>query len=156
MCMNKSISKSQGVTLIELVISIVIIAISVMGVTSLFVTTTMSSADPMIRAQQLAIAQSYMDEIFMQAYEISGDAATTNRADYNELDDYDTGGVFLAVQDQYGHAVVSLNSYRIAVTISNCAACGAEFNTVSAKKITVEVKHNNADSLPVIAYRTDY
>jgi len=53
----------RGVNLIELLISIVIISIACAGVLLVFAQTVRYSADPMIQAQGLAIAEAYLDEI---------------------------------------------------------------------------------------------
>lgn len=140
----------RGVTLIELVVSIVIITIAVGGVMALFVGTTSTSADPMIRAQQLAIAQSYMDEIIMQPYtpatNISG------RGNYNDVDDYDTAGSFLTVQDQYG-GPVSVSGYSVKVAVTKPGLNGI----TEIKKIVVTVKHDGLNAeVPITAYRSDY
>ena len=164
--MNRPMFFSQGVTLVELVISIVIISIAMIGVTSLFVTTTRSSADPMIRAQQLAIAQSYMDEIMMQDYMpgadfsdsgtcSSGSPVDSNRITYNDVDDYN-GLSDSAALDQNGCAVTSLSHYSVAVTVALCSSCGTALNTASAKKIVVNVTHDNLGTLAITAYRTNY
>jgi len=147
----------KGVTLIELVISIIIITISIGGITTLFFVTTKSSADPMIRAQQLAIAQSYMDEILMQPY--LGDGSTSGRANYNEVDDYNAITAGSSIQDQFGNPITALSSnYTISVIVSSCTntLCGTELNTVAAKKIVISVAYSNLGSVSITAYKTDY
>ncbi len=148
---------SDGVTLIELVVSIVIISIAIVGIMMLFIGTTRTSADPMIRAQALAIAQSYMDEIMMQPYVTDG--ATSGRANYNEVDDYNAISAGSAIEDQFGNTIASLSAYTIAVDVSLCsaAACGSALNSVSAKKIIVTVSNAGlGTAVPLSAYRTDY
>ena len=154
--MINSIKRFQGVTLIELVISIVIISIAVVGILSLFMGTSKTSADPMVRAQSLAIAQSYLEEIMMQPY--STDGATSGRANYNEVDDYNAITAGSSIEDQFGQAIVALSAYSAEVNVALCtAACGSALNSVSAKKITVTISHSGlGTSLPLIAYRTDY
>lgn len=57
-----------GVTLIELVVFIVIISVGVVGLVSVTGPIVMHSADPMVRKQALAIAQSLLLEIEQQAF----------------------------------------------------------------------------------------
>jgi len=52
-----------GISLIELVMFIVIVSVGVVGILSVMNVTTKSSADPMIRKQALAIAESVLEEI---------------------------------------------------------------------------------------------
>ncbi|MFA7290772.1 MAG: prepilin-type N-terminal cleavage/methylation domain-containing protein [Rhodocyclaceae bacterium] len=58
----------RGVTLIELVVFIVIISVGVVGLVSVTGPIVRSSADPMVRKQALAIAQSLLQEIEQQAF----------------------------------------------------------------------------------------
>lgn len=54
---------SRGVSLVELVVFIVIVGIAMAGLFAAFNTMTAASADPQVRKQVLAIAESLMDEI---------------------------------------------------------------------------------------------
>lgn len=64
-----SIPRGQsGLSLIELVMFIVIVGIAVAGVLSVMNVTTKASADPLIRKQALAIAESLLEEIELQPF----------------------------------------------------------------------------------------
>jgi len=54
---------SGGVTLVELIVFIVIVGVAMAGVFAAFNTMTKASADPQVRKQVLAIAESLMDEV---------------------------------------------------------------------------------------------
>lgn len=56
-------SGQHGVTLIELIVFIVIVSVGVVGLLSVMNSTIMHSADPMLRKQALAIAESVLLEI---------------------------------------------------------------------------------------------
>jgi MSHA pilin protein MshD len=58
----------RGLTLIELIVFIVIVSVALVGVLSVFNITTKSSADPMIRKQMLAIAESVLEEVMLQPF----------------------------------------------------------------------------------------
>jgi MSHA pilin protein MshD len=60
--------KQAGISLIELIIFIVIIGIGIAGILSVMNVTTSHSADPMLRKQALAIAESLLEEIELQPY----------------------------------------------------------------------------------------
>ena len=154
--MISAVKHQQGVTLIELVISIVIISIVVAGIISVLTVTTKTSADPMVRAQALAIAQSYLEEIMMQPY--ATDGTTSGRANYNEVDDYNAITAGSAIEDQFGNTITSLSAYDAEVNVALCtAACGSALNNAAAKKITVTIRHSGLGiAVPLTAYRTDY
>lgn len=55
--------RQQGVTLIELIIAIVVLGIAAVGILNALGRTTALNVDPLLRAQSLALAQSFMDEV---------------------------------------------------------------------------------------------
>ncbi|MGD8588968.1 MAG: hypothetical protein PVG22_09085 [Chromatiales bacterium] len=59
----------KGFTLLETVIFILVLAVGLAGILSLFVQTTHSSADPYLRERALAIAHAYMDEILGKRFD---------------------------------------------------------------------------------------
>lgn len=58
----------QGVSLIEVLLFIVIVGIAAGGILMVFANTTRASADPLIRKQALAIAESLLEEIRLQPF----------------------------------------------------------------------------------------
>lgn len=138
-----------GLTLVELILSMVIISIALVGIFSVMNLTIKHSADPMVQHQAVAIAESYLEEILLQAY--SG-GSSIQRADYDDVDDYhglsDTG-----VHDQNGNSITGLSQYTITVSVS---APVTLTDGVNAKKITVTVADPNSTSINLVGYKTDY
>ena len=58
----------RGVTLIELVVFIVIVGVAMAGLFAAFNTITAASADPQVRKQVLAIAESLMEEVQLMPF----------------------------------------------------------------------------------------
>ncbi|MGB5354159.1 MAG: type II secretion system protein, partial [Woeseia sp.] len=58
-----------GATLIELLVSIVIVGVAAGIILSLVATTTGASADPMLRHQASAIAEAYLEEILLKSFD---------------------------------------------------------------------------------------
>ncbi|MBY0572430.1 MAG: type II secretion system protein [Undibacterium sp.] len=65
-----SINRMRGVTLIELIMFMLIISIAIIGITRIMNLTGVASADPILEKQALAIAESMLDEIELQAFTI--------------------------------------------------------------------------------------
>jgi MSHA pilin protein MshD len=142
--------KSQhGVTLIELILSMVIISIALVGVLSVVNLTVSHSADPVVQQQAIAIAESYLEEILLQNY--SG-GASVGRANFDDVDDYnslaDSGA-----HDQLGNAIAALSQYSISVAV---AAPTALAGGVNAKQVTVSVSGPGVSNLSVVGYRAEY
>lgn len=143
--------KQSGVTLIELVISIVIITTAVAAVLGVFSFTANQSADAMVRAQAVAIAQAYLEEIQLKSYNDPGGGTESGRADYDDVSDYhglsDTSGA----RDQLNNIIEGLESYRV-----NIAVVDSMLNGVNAKRIDITVTHTLGHTTRLSGYRTGY
>ena len=58
--------RQRGFTLIELIIFIVVVGVGVAGILSVYTTSIKNSADPLVRKQALAIAESLLEEILLK------------------------------------------------------------------------------------------
>ncbi len=112
----------RGVTLIELLLSIVIVAIAASSVLGVLSMTTGSSADPMVRHQASAIAEAYLEEILLKSFTdpdgVDGEAV---RANFDDVDDYD-GLSDAGARDQFGNAIGTLADYTVTVSVSSSSA----------------------------------
>ena len=60
--------RQRGISLIELIMFIVIVSVGIAGILSVMNVTTQASADPLLRKQALAIAESLLEEITLQPF----------------------------------------------------------------------------------------
>ena len=120
---RRAFTPQAGFTLIEALIAMVVLAAAATGVLLIFANATAASADPQVRAQARAIAESYMDEILLQAYrdpaaaETGGAEAGETRATYDDVWDYSAVGSEVPT-DQFGNAIAGLGKYTVSVVIS--------------------------------------
>lgn len=150
---------SRGFTLIELVISIVIIAVGLTGTIFAILTATKYSADPMIKQQASSIAKSYLEEIIAKDFPsvVPCPAPSGGRTTYTSVCDYhglsDTG-----VVDQNGQAVANLSAYNVRVNIdTSTAALGTLTSGTEVVRIDVIVSHKLLTTpVELNAYRTRY
>jgi MSHA pilin protein MshD len=150
-------SNARGVTLVELIISMVIISIALAGVLSVMTFTTGRSADPMIQHQAIAIAEAYMEEILLQGYENpDGGYEGSDRNKFDDVDDYDAIDNEDPTDQIGGEAFGSLNGYKVSVVVETPEYDGISLNGIDAKKITVTVEHPSMGSIDLVGYRTDY
>lgn len=123
--------RQRGISLIELIVFIVIVSTAMAGILLVMDRVTRSSADPLIRKQALAVAESMLEEIRLQ--DLSGVACTgtlgvnavrTAVTSACAYDGYSTTG---GVKDFSTNAVVAgLENYNITgVTVTNLSAIGA-------------------------------
>lgn len=71
MCISDSAwrrKQQAGISLIELLVFIVVVSVGLVGILSVMNITTRHSADPMVRKQALAIAESLLEEVQLQPF----------------------------------------------------------------------------------------
>lgn len=146
-------SAQSGVTLIELVISIVIVAIAASAVLGVLSRSAGRSADAMIMAQAVSIAEAYLEEISLKAYAdpdgVDGEAA---RADFDDVDDYN-GLVDTGARNQFGAAIAALSRYTVSVTVGSSAALSS-VPSGDALRIDVRVTYSPNVTVALSGYRT--
>lgn len=139
-----------GVTLIELILSMVIISIAITGLFSAMTFTIRHSSDPMVQHQAIAVAEAYLEEIILQAYaDPDGNEAGETRSTFDDVDDYN-GFTDNGVHNQQGLADANLSRYSVSVSVS---APMTLVDGVVAKKIKVTVASTGIDSIELIGYR---
>jgi MSHA pilin protein MshD len=153
----------RGATLVELVISIAIIAIVVSGTLLLVQKVAVHSADPMIERQALAIAQAYLEEILLRPYwdptlgSAGGacPAAPGSRALYDNVCDY-RGLDDAGARDQTGAAVTGLGAYRVRVAVDTAATLGDLSGSADVLRVDVRVTHPAAVDLVLSGFKARY
>ena len=155
MCIESRI-KQLGATLVELIVSIMILSVAATGIMMVITNTALNSANPLIRSQAIAISQAYMDEILAQPLvdPAGGDTgaaeAGETRSTYDDVTDYNGLNDNNGAVDQTGSIIAGLQGYNVAVNIS-----AATLNGSPARRIRVTVTYDGDPgfSLPVTAYR---
>ena len=166
-------TKQKGMTLVEMVISIVLISIAMTAMLTVFSTSMGRSADPLWKNKSLKLAQAYLDEILSKKYDantpLGGIPAATSANiscdvagpagggrenydtvdDYNHLSDHPPKLVTNTSMTGYGE-------YTVNVTVV-CAGddVGLSENEY-AKLITVTVIPPNNASMPFSVYRGNF
>lgn len=148
-------TRQSGATLVELVLSIVIISVSVGG--GLLAITTMigSSADSNRVQQATNIAEAYLEEVRLQPMDDPDGVGGETRADYDNVLDY-SGLDETPPRDQTGTALTALTGYRVRVTITASAAFGPSGTQVAAAdayRVDVRVTYGSNVDLVLSTHR---
>lgn len=158
MCIEAPARRQRGISMIELIMFIVIVSIAVTGILLVMNQVTAHSADPLIRKQALAAAESLLEEVELQDF-ISAAGATNavtqaNRvSEYHIVSDYNgfnTTGIFPVS----GAVIAGLGSYSANVAVANAALSGIVAG--SAVQITVTVTDPQGNPVQISGYRTAY
>jgi MSHA pilin protein MshD len=148
MCMTRA--RQHGFTLIELIIVIVVVGVGLAGILSVMNTTVKSSADPMVRKQAMAMADSILEEILQKEYQDPDglpNVVETGRDTYDDVDDYN--GKTKAIFTDWPAA---LSGYTVAISV---VATTLGSPAVAVKKVTVTVSGGGND-ITLSGYRSNY
>ena len=155
MLVRSKMPRSCGFTLLEIITTVVVIAIAATALMSVFSSTVATSADPVLEHQAIAIAEAYMDEILSKDFDQTGPVPLppVPRSEFNDVRDY-INLPDSVVRDQNGVAITALSDYSIAVTVEL-----ASLHTIAAAdslRIDITVSHASIDSVQLSGYRTNY
>jgi MSHA pilin protein MshD len=144
--------RERGATLIELVISIVVIAIAAGAVLGVLSRTAGRSADAMVMTQAVAIAEAYLEEITLKSFsDPDGVDGETSRAAFDDVDDYD-GLVDDDPENQFGTVLAQLSEYTVTVTV--VASMGlAGVPGADARRIDVRVTYPGNGVVALSGYK---
>ena len=148
--------KQAGVTLVELIVSIVILSVAGLSIMMVITQTTVNSANPLIRSQAIAISQAYMEEVLAQPLvdpagsDTGSTEAGESRDSYDDVTDYNGLSDSSGAKDQTGSLIAGLEGYNVTVAVTP-----ATLNGSPARKILVTVTYDGDPdfTLPVVAYR---
>ena len=150
-----SMPGQAGTTLIELVIAIVIVSIAVSAVLMVFSMNVGYSADPMIRYQAVAIAEAYLEEISLKAFDDPGGGdGEASRDLYDDADDYH-GLVNVGARNQFDAALPGLGDYTVSVTVATSGALPG-IAAIDNYLINVTVTHAADINFTLSAYRPNF
>ena len=158
----------SGFTLLELVVTIVIVAVGLVALLTQILQVTAHSADPMVRQQAHAIAQSYLEEILLRTFcdpdfdpdadpttgcptECTASACTggacagtgplkeVSRDRYDDVCDYH-GLTDDGAVDQNNNPVPELSAFNISVNVDDAAASLNGLSATAGEVVRVDVR----------------
>jgi len=172
-------TSERGLSLIELLVFIVVVGIAVSGVLSVYSVNVRSSADPMLRKQALAIAESLLEEVLAKPYTYcdpddanadtasgfadcampesamaneAGETRYSNVRPFDNVNDYN-GFSMVGIVDLTNTAVAGLGGYSATVQVQPAGA----FNGIQAGEtllVTVAVTAPGNQGVSLSGYRT--
>ena len=159
----------NGATLIELVMTIVIISVAIAGVVGAFALITGRSADPLNQTRAVELAQLYMDEIITRKYDhnapqggvprysggcsIATEEGAGNRGLFNDVDDYD--GLADSPPEDAEGPLDGYNGFTVAVDVS-CDAGGLDLPAGQAKRIDLTITAPGDQNFSFTAYKANF
>ena len=158
----------SGATLIELVMTIVIIGVAVAGVVGSFSLVSGRSANSLFQTRAVELGQFYMDEILAQKYDeatpvggvppVSGCTINaeegSNRSAYDDVDDYDAINS-APPQTADGTSLSGYDGFEVSVSVV-CAGGEVGLPASDAKRIDLSITGPADSEFSLSAYRANF
>jgi MSHA pilin protein MshD len=174
--------RQRGLSLIELVVFIVVISAALAGVLQVFVQTSSASADPQIRRQALAVAESLLQEVQLMAFTYcdpdddnvevaasSAGCATLAEAagpesgetrysppQFDNVNDHNGFAMNGGLLDITGTVVPGLSGYSASIGVAPAALGNLSAASAEALLITVTVNAPGNTQVVLNGYRSRY
>lgn len=157
----------RGATLVELVMTIVIISVAIAGVVGAFALISGRSADPLNQTRAVELAQLYMDEIISKKYDDTTPQGGTpkysgsctigpegeNRGTFDDVDDYHNTTDSPPANAEAAFSGYSEFSVNVTVT---CAGDEVGLPVSEAKRIDLTITAPGGQSFLFSAYRANF
>lgn len=150
MCMTSR--RQAGFTLIELVFFIVVVSLGMAGILMVIDVSTRSGADPMVRKQAMALADSLLEEILLKDYaDPDGVGGESTRATFDDVNDFNgLNETISAAGPVFTGMPPLLYGYQVQAAVAPAALGG-----VAAWRVSVTVSRGN-ESITMVGYRANY
>jgi MSHA pilin protein MshD len=139
---------ARGVTLIELVVTIVVIAVAGAALSGTLAYLNGTGNTSILQAQAQSIAAAYLNEITGKRF--VADGVEASRDLYDDIFDYD-GLVDAVARDEFGNVA---GNFRVSVNVVNGVLNGLP--AAGVRRIDVAVEYGNGYSVVATGYRTNY
>ena len=147
--------RQRGVTLVELVIAITIVAIAATAVMGAMSTVSTRTADAMVQQQAVSLAQAYLEEVLQRPIgDPDGVGPESGRGTWDDIDDYN-GLSDAGAQDQFGNAIPALSNYNVTVAVVQTTALTGVPST-AARRVDVTVTGPAGVTVALSGYRTAF
>lgn len=149
MCTSSRSRRQSGFSLIEVIIYIVVVSIGLVGILLVMNTVVESSADPMVRKQAVALADSILEEILQKSYADPDDqpnvVEASGRVAFDDVDDYNG-----KTNVDFAPLPAGLAPYLIGIAVVDDAVTLG----IAAKKVTVTITRGT-EVISMTGYRTN-
>jgi MSHA pilin protein MshD len=136
----------RGFTLVEVIIFIVVVGAGLAGILAVYNNAVKGSADPMVRKQAMALADSILEEILQKEFaDPDAVGGETTRDTMDDVADYNG-----RTKTLFGDWPASLGNYDVAITVTAMALGGQ-----AAQRVVVTVT-GGGNTIAMTGYRTQY
>lgn len=141
-------TRQRGVTLMELVVGIVVIAVAGAALSGTLAYLNGNGNTSILQAQAQSIANAYLNEITAKRF--VADGVEGSRDQYDDIHDYN-GLVDATATDEFGNAA---GNFRVQVSVVPAALNGIP--AAASRRIDVTVNYAGVYSVVATGYRTNH
>jgi MSHA pilin protein MshD len=152
--MALSAKRTRGMTLIEVLVAITVMAVCVTGVVGLLSSIAIRSASSMVAEQSTEIGSAYLEEILSKAYTDPDGVNEAGRQNFDDVRDYN-GLIDNGARDHTGAAIAGLGQYRVQVIVTT-VQIGAPPSNVPVRRADVRVTGPNGAIVRLLGHRANY
>jgi MSHA pilin protein MshD len=145
---RRSHKHASGVTLVEVVVSIAVIAIAGAALSGTLAYLNSTGNTSILQAQAQSIASAYLNEITGKRF--AADGVEASRDQFDDIFDYN-GRVDTVARDEFGNVI---GNFRVSVAVVPGALNGVP--AAAVRRIDVTVDYGNGSSVVASGYRTNY
>ena len=151
----------RGLTLIELIVSIVVLSIALLAMISVFNQAAINSIDPVVQVRALECAQAKMDEILARRFDENTPAGGIPACGSADVGAQACAGITVDaglddVGDYNAHTDNSLDQCQISVVVANAGTQLGLSSDAQARRITVTVNSDGGGVAVLSAYRANF
>ena len=131
---------SRGFTLLEVVVTLVLLAVAALAISGLVAQIVGRSASPVLQTQALYLAEGYLEEAMLKAYadpDGVDEACTSPRDLWDDVGDYTCLDTPAPPTDAAGGSLAGLSRYRVSMAVGAPITVGR----ATTRRIEVRVTH---------------
>lgn len=149
-------NRGRGFTLLELVVTLVILAIAAIAISGLVAQISGRSASPVLQTQALYLAEGYLEEAMLKSYadpDGINEGCGASRDLWDDVGDYACLATPAAPTDSAGVMIAGLSRYRIRMEVGPETVVGG----ATTRRVEVRVTHvDGGFDLRLSALRAQY
>jgi MSHA pilin protein MshD len=136
--------RERGFTLLELVVTLVILGVAFAAIAGLVATLGGGSASPVLQTQALYIAEGYLEEAMLKAYadpDPPPPNCAASRDLWDDIGDYACLDTAVSPTDSAGVGIAGLSRYRVTMNVGNASTVGG----ATTRRVEVSVTNIDGD-----------
>ena len=137
---NKHPRCQSGISLVEMILSLVLVSIAVTGLLTWVAQMSGASANPVLQTQALYVAESYMEEILLRPMNDPDgvmEGCSTARDQWDDVGDFNCLNTPNRPTTPGGTPVERLQDYQVSIEVADIR----NWEGVPARRIEVRVQH---------------